>query len=104
MSDDDVRTHLAQAAKLVDALPSMTRALERDARADSGGDEDGLRAILDAYTRAVRALRAVALDARARIERTGTVITEAHDVVRRRRRRLNKIAARRGAESEAGPR
>lgn len=104
MSDDDVRTHLAQAAALVDSLPSMIRALERDAPVVSGGDEARLRAILDAYTRTVRALRAVALDARARVERTAAVITEAHEVARRRRRRLNKIAARRGTASEAGPR
>jgi hypothetical protein len=91
MSDDEIRDHLERAAKLVASLSPMTNDRTRDPRA-----------ILDVYIEAVRNLRAVARDARARVERAETVVMEASNVVRRRRRRAHKIAARRSAESGAG--
>jgi hypothetical protein len=61
-----------------------------------------VRPALDAYVRVVRALRAVALDARGRIERAAPIVAEARLVARRNRRRAEKTVARRRRGSTEG--
>ena len=87
---------LVDAVQLVDAVESalqeLRRAMPPDAR--SGSNLIPERVVLDVYVRAVRGLRAVALEARRRVERTTTHVMEAEAFARRRRRRARKAAAR----------
>jgi hypothetical protein len=48
---------------------------------------------LERYARAVRELRALAVEARARLERADAVVTEAQTFIRDRRRRAARAAA-----------
>lgn len=70
------------------------------AAAQTGADDLSAPAVLDVYVRAVREFRAVAVEARGRIERAASVVAEAREAARRHRRRAAKAAAR--AAREAG--
>lgn len=97
---------LAEAVQLVEVLESAVQELKRAPSPDTRAGSDAIpeRAVLDAYVRAVRALRAVALEARGRVERTATVLAEADLFTRRRRRRARKAAARLRAKTREGSR
>lgn len=75
-----MKERIEEVARLLEGLPSM-RAAE--------GDDEAAR-MLDVYARATRDLRAVAVEARALIERAAEVVAEAREHARRRRRRSNK--------------
>lgn len=96
-SDDAVRVRLANAAQLAELLESLTPELERATSAEgrTGAGIVSVGVVLEIYMRAVRELGAVALEARARIERTAAVVVEAREFARRRRRRTQKLAANR---------
>jgi hypothetical protein len=88
---------LTRAADLLEVLESITPELRRAA---SSGAWDGYEAItarvaLEIYDRAVRELRAVALDTRTRLRRAEAACADAREFARRRRRRAGKIALRR---------
>ncbi|OFW04173.1 MAG: hypothetical protein A3I61_09305 [Acidobacteria bacterium RIFCSPLOWO2_02_FULL_68_18] len=75
--------------------------LDRVGRAREGDSGAGVAAgaVLEAYGRAVRELRAAARDARTRIEGAAATVAEARDHARLRRRRASKIAARRRSDA-----
>ena len=108
-SDDLDRKHLkhameprlANVAQLADILESIRPEFRRPTSADgeTGAEAISERVVLGVYVRAVREVRAVALEARARIERTAAVLTEAREFARRQRRRADKIAAARKSGS-----
>ena len=85
-------------------LEDVLRFLERLAAADGGGETIPARVALEVYARAVRELRTIGVDTRARIERAAAVVTEARECAHRRRRRARKIAHRRRPDPIEGPR
>lgn len=91
--------------RLHQLLPLLDE-LRRATSPDRGADAEAMpaRVVLDVYVRAVRGLREVALEARGRVERTATVVTEAQESARRRRRRANKAAARVRTKTREGSR
>ncbi|MBI3049023.1 MAG: hypothetical protein HYY76_12020 [Acidobacteria bacterium] len=82
-------------------LESVLILLDRVRRGDGWDEHQGVSVtpVLEVYGRAVRELRAVALDARERIERAAAVVAEARESARRRRRRADKIAANRTSDA-----
>jgi hypothetical protein len=62
--------------------------LDRVRRGDEAAD---VPTALEAYIRVVRDMRAVALDARRRIEQGAAVTADAREYARRRRRRAQKV-------------
>jgi hypothetical protein len=91
-----VRAALAEAARLVERLQSMTAELKSAAGAAAPVLETNL---LEIYGRAVRELRAAAIDTGARLDRADPVLGEAREFVRLRRRRANKIGSPRPSDS-----
>jgi hypothetical protein len=102
VGDDAVRLRLTQAAQLVEKLASITPELQQ--AVSRGGwdacDAVTARVVFAVYDRAVRELRAVALEARGRIERAEAVLAEAREFSRRRRRCAAKIAATRSRQEQ----
>lgn len=75
------RPRLDEAQRLLAELQRVTPAEQ------AGAPDHSVRTVLDAYGRAVGALRAVAREARGRIERSAAIVAEARDVARRSRKR-----------------
>jgi hypothetical protein len=63
-------------------------------------DDNELGVAVEAYARAVRELREVAIDARRRIELAATAFADAREFARRRRRRAAKVTAKHAATSQ----
>jgi hypothetical protein len=80
--------------------PLLVELQQRAAAVGRTGDATSVRVALDAYGRVLRELRAVALDARGRVEQAAAAVAEARDAARRRRRRAGKIATRRTVHPE----
>ena len=68
-----------------DQVQPLLAELQRVTVAAQSGAELSVRAVLDMYIQAVAELRAVALEARGRIERSAAVVAEAREFARRRR-------------------
>ena len=95
-ADDAIRGRLTHAGNLVKLLDDLRVDLDALAPASEWTDLDAAvaRVALEVYDRAVRELRAVALDARGRIERAQQVFEEASLLAHRRRRRMERRASR----------
>ncbi len=72
--------------------PQIESLLARLDRIRGGEEALDIASALDAYTRAVGEMRAIALDARRRLEQAAVAIAEAREHTRRRRRRADKQA------------
>jgi len=77
-----------------DQLQALLADLQHVAAPQSGADQLSVRAVLDVYAHAVAELRAIAQEARGRIEQSAAVVAEAREFARRRRRRGHKLAGR----------
>jgi hypothetical protein len=93
--DNGVAARLARAGELLDALESFMPEVRDAAKSGRWDACDAVTARLafDVYDRALRELRAVAVDARGGIERAAAAFSDAQTFARRRGRRADKIAA-----------
>lgn len=89
--------------RLLGDLESITRDFERIPPADApaGTDADRARAVFETYRRAVRELRAIAVETRGRVDQASAVVTDAWTFAHRRRRRATKVAAKRSLQHRA---
>ena len=97
MTDNTSSNHANQSTvkPLIQELEPLLALLDRVSREGGQVVEDVTASTaLEAYCRVVREFRAVALDARERVERAESVVVEAAEFARHRRRRAVKAAAR----------